>query len=170
VINRKGENMQEYYRSKPVEHWLGGTMVACPKCGSGSAYIGENGKGSVGYRCLGDCGEYFLTYWTGEEEVVNPSPLINMEGLTARDKGRLEKCLLHKHIFNSGITTLGQWLENHRGELTHKSKQERVYSSKKRKGCYEELAKPVTEYTVWIGRTGIDVPKMVYDAIELVER
>lgn len=147
-------------------------MPMCPFCGSGSAYVGENRKkgGDIGYECLGDCRGYYLTYYIGEEVEDNNKPIINTKGLSPRDKGRLEKCLSRKYAFEDGTMSLGQWLDKHREELTHKSKQERVYSRKKRRGEYEELKRPKVEYTIWTGRTGVDVPKMVWDAIELEER
>lgn len=89
-----------------------------------------------------------------------------MKKLSARDAGRLQKCLARPYRFSCGVMSLGQYLERH--EWDHRWHTVRKYSRRKVQGSYIELQTPKHEYSVWRiddqGRTvGIDVPKLVYD-------
>lgn len=154
----------------------------CPYCGSEAAYQAARTTSPTTWlefwRCQGDCGRMFKIarskgdgFWgRGDEE--DAAPVIDMEGLNARDRGRLEKALERPYNFGGsvGVTSLRTWLETR--TLTNKSKRVREYARRKRRGCYPKLKRPVTEYTVWVGDgdTGVQVPKMVWDALNVPKR
>ena len=91
------------------------------------------------------------------------------------ERGRLEKALGRQYNwadFGAGVMTLGAFLRARKPVL--KSYSWREYASKKREGVYKRLATPKAEYTVWFDADrkggGIDVPKIVYDALDLPEQ
>jgi hypothetical protein len=95
--------------------------------------------------------------------------VLNADGLSPRDRGRLDKALDRRFSFwLDGIMSLRLWLYIHEAELTHKSRHERKYATKKRRGCYAELKRPKTEYTVWAGdQNGVQIAKIVWDVLDL---
>lgn len=82
--------------------------------------------------------------------------------------GRLHKVLAHVYRFGTGVMSLGEFLESI--EPTRRSEYVRRYARKKRNGYNKKLATPKHEYRVWYQdengqEAGIDVPKVVYDAL-----
>lgn len=105
------------------------------------------------------------------EPVDEPEkPLILRDGLSPMQLGRLNKCLSKVYHFDIGIMSLERWLNRNAETITHRSQYTRTHASKKRNMCYKELATPKTEYTVWKGSTGIDIPKVVYDCLTVDEK
>jgi len=82
--------------------------------------------------------------------------------------GRLLKVLEKRYSFDGHVMTLRERLQEL--DLTRRSEYIRRYASKKRNGYNAELASPKHEYTVWYQsgerERGIDVPKIVYDALQ----
>lgn len=90
--------------------------------------------------------------------------------LSPQMRARLDAALARQYQFTSGrVMSLGAYLECNREVWTHKSFRVRRHSQHKIGGCYTELKTPVTEYTLWLGDQGIDVPKLVYDTVEITE-
>lgn len=83
--------------------------------------------------------------------------------------GRLRKCLSREYRFEDlGVMSLGLFLQKRPPET--KGTYTREYANIKRNGCYAKLAKPKTTYSVWWGKSGMDVPKIVWDALNIPER
>ena len=80
-------------------------------------------------------------------------------------QARLDKALDKQYRFiDRGVTTIRELIES--GHVIKASSYVREYENHKRGGCYKELSKPVTEYTLWFqpdGLLGCDCPKIVYD-------
>jgi|SRR6185295_14506860 len=89
------------------------------------------------------------------------------KSLTAANQARLEKALSKLYRFDPIVLSLGQWIEA--GGITRKSKHVRRTASKKRGLEYKTLLEEKTEYTLWKGDYGLDVPKLVYDSVEAPE-
>jgi len=96
--------------------------------------------------------------------------LINEEGLTKLQCGRLYKILEKVYNFNGEYLSLGDYLRANTDRITHKTKTTRTKTTHRVNFEYKTLAHPITEYTVWMGKHGIDIPKMVWDALRVNER
>ena len=87
-------------------------------------------------------------------------------------RGRLQKCLDTKYNWGhdrGGIMTLGEYLVAH--PPVAKRKAIREYSNTRVHLAYVKLRTPKVEYTVILDadtHRGIDVPKVVYDALASV--
>ena len=93
---------------------------------------------------------------------------INTDTLDAMRYGRVSKALAKLYNFSDGgIMSLGEYLAS-RNDWTHKSMSTRNHSTKKVHLSYVRTHK-ITTRTVWHGRSGIDIPKLVYDLIDLPE-
>jgi len=82
--------------------------------------------------------------------------------------GRLRKVLAHTYSFSGEVAALGEYLAAH--ELTSRWHYVRHYARHKRDGCNAKLQTPKHEYTIHYRNGngcdwGIDVPKIVYDAL-----
>jgi len=87
---------------------------------------------------------------------------------SALQAGRLKKALARHYCFNGkDVMTLGDWLDAHRAELTHKTTWVHTHTAKRVRLDRPELTQPKTWYTVWRGDTGLDIPKIVYDSLDL---
>ena len=88
-------------------------------------------------------------------------------------RGRLQKCLDRQYNFTSwgmSIMSLGDFI--HAKAPVLKSYCYRELTTHKRNGTYRQLATPKAEYTIWFTpdrKEGLDVPKIVYDALDLPE-
>jgi hypothetical protein len=82
--------------------------------------------------------------------------------------GRVVKALARRYRFSDGsVMPLGEYLEK-RPPL-YRTHSVRTYARKKRQGCYAKLKAPKHEHTVWYADgTGLDVPKVVWDAMESI--
>jgi hypothetical protein len=77
------------------------------------------------------------------------------------NESKTTKLLDEVRNFSSGIMTLREYIASK--TVTEKSYSVNIYG-KKRNGCYPILSKPQYFYTIWFDdKTGIDVPKLVYD-------
>lgn len=92
--------------------------------------------------------------------------LLDRSGLSALQSRRLSKCLRKKYRFDGCVLSLGQWLRLNAGRITHKKATICTRARKKRQGCYAKIG-PKTEHSVWTGDTGIDIPKTVYDCLNV---
>ena len=95
--------------------------------------------------------------------------LISEDNLTPLQRGRLQKMLEKRYNFSGEILSLGDYLRANVDRITHKTKYTRTHSTRRVCLEYKKLAHPVTEYTVWMGKHGIDIPKMVWDSLVGVE-
>ena len=87
---------------------------------------------------------------------------------SAMRAGRIRKALARLYCFNGkDVMTLGDWLDAHRAELTHKTTWVQTYTAKRVRLDRPELTQAKTWYTVWRGDTGLDIPKIVYDSLDL---
>lgn len=96
--------------------------------------------------------------------------MFKVDGLLPRQRARLEAALARKYDFgDDGVLPLRSYLELKRGEWTHKTRTVRLYGDRRVHYEYRELRQPRAEYSIWRGRQGIGVPKLVYDALDLPE-
>ncbi|MBN2003926.1 MAG: hypothetical protein JXA21_11270 [Anaerolineae bacterium] len=96
--------------------------------------------------------------------------MFKVDGLPPRQRARLEAALAREYNFgDDGVMPLRAYLERKRGEWTHKTRTVRRYGYHRVHLEYRELRHPRTEYSIWRGSQGIDVPKLVYDALDLPE-
>jgi hypothetical protein len=86
-----------------------------------------------------------------------------MTDMTKANAGRLQKALGKQYRFSSGVMTLGVWLKT--ANLTHKTVFVQRYSTNRIHLEYREINKLL--YMVWAGPVGIDVPKIVWDSLDL---
>jgi hypothetical protein len=94
--------------------------------------------------------------------------IINTDSLTPMERGRVRKTLEVKHIAaNGSIATLGEYLREH--NFTRKSTLTEYVSQHKHNGCYEPLSTPKVSYVLWDEGIGINVPKIIYDLVDLPE-
>jgi hypothetical protein len=95
---------------------------------------------------------------------------IDVSGLSPMRRGRVEKCLERQFRFHVGrVMTLRAYLEGH-ADWTSKAIYIRNHQTHKSRAlCYEET-RDIREYCLWRGDLGIDVPKVIYDLVELPER
>lgn len=149
---------------------------ACPHCGSQGAYMGWSQTGPdswvESYRCQGDCGRDYEVHWHNDTYPYkwndDTEQLFDTDNLSTRRIGRLNKCLDRRYRFDSGTMSLHQWLQSQ--ELTHKTQHTREYALYKRNGCHKKLKEPKTHYSVYVGESGIEIPKIVWDALNLPEK
>lgn len=82
--------------------------------------------------------------------------------------GRVVNALARRYRFSDGsVMPLGEYLENH--PPAYRRHSVRLYARKKHQGCYARLQTPKHEYTVWYADgTGLDVPKLVWDAMQSI--
>lgn len=84
--------------------------------------------------------------------------------MSAMQLGRIGKALDRRYRYDSGIMTLGQFLDAHTVTAKHTDTQE--YSDHKANGEYSKLAAPKVHYTITIEDGSMyDVPKIVFDCI-----
>ena len=83
--------------------------------------------------------------------------------------GRLRKALNEQYNFSVGVRTLGERLAEIKPLYRHHYI--RHYSPHKRNGCNALYDPPHHEYSVWYAQDGqelgLDVPKIVFDALDL---
>jgi hypothetical protein len=93
---------------------------------------------------------------------------INTDALDAMRYGRVSKALEKLYNFSEvGIMSLGEYLAS-RDDWTRKSRNVRNHSLKRVHLSHVKTRK-ITTRTVWHGRLGIDIPKVIYDLIDLPE-
>lgn len=91
--------------------------------------------------------------------------------IQSMQEARLKKALdtLHNYTFDAGVMTLREFLDMH--HIIRLTATTRNHETKRRELEYKPLSKPVTEYTVWYTdadrELGIDIPKVVYDYLNL---
>jgi hypothetical protein len=96
----------------------------------------------------------------------HPLPL-NTEGWDSMKLARLEQALNKQWRFDGVVMSLREFLQTK--ELTEKSAHTRHYTRRRVHLAHERI-KPKTEYTAWYGKCGMDVAKLVYDALDLPAR
>ena len=90
-----------------------------------------------------------------------------MPTITDLNEARRQKALRRLYRFDGQVMTLGEFIASKK--ITHATAHTRTHENHRRELEYKELAKPITEYTLWYKNgereLGIDVPKLVYDFI-----
>ena len=111
-----------------------------------------------------------LTYKPDEPEPEDSTGVrICHIGLSAMQWGRLNKALNRVYRYTEGTMSLRQYLLQ--GSWVEKNKRTRTHSRKRIHLEYKRLKAPKIEYTIWHKDDfGMDIPKIVYDAIDLPER
>ena len=104
--------------------------------------------------------------------LVKNNPIENKPDnkLNIMNEGKLKKCLDKLYRFDSGIMTLGDWLEYNKNKFDYKGTHIRNHSSKRIELEYKKIKDTYT-YTIWLKNGhGIDIPKMVYDTLNVPEK
>lgn len=94
--------------------------------------------------------------------------MLKDQDLSPHTQARLDKCLDRQYNFDGEVMTLRDYLTS--APLTHKTTYTRTRSTRKTNGQYPKLKRPVTTHTAWVGESGVEVPKLVYDALDLPQQ
>lgn len=93
---------------------------------------------------------------------------LNKSTLSPMQRGKLDKALAVQYRFFSGeIMTMGEYVA--RNDFDRKLHSVEYYARHKRQGEYKQLTNPRHVYSLFLGDRGVDVPKMLYDLVELPE-
>ncbi|HET6444671.1 MAG TPA: hypothetical protein VFI27_08835 [candidate division Zixibacteria bacterium] len=92
-----------------------------------------------------------------------------MTSVSTLNEARRKKALDRLYNFGGMIQTLGEFIASK--TIVRKSSYTEKYASKKVDLCYKKLKTPKISYTLWYiqngSEIGTDVPKLVYDSIDV---